>query len=172
MGPEDAGRPMMPPRDTGRGRPAVDLGRFVGDWYLIAGTTTQIEKDAHNAIERCALDEDGTLKSTFCFRRGSFDGEIQRHPPRALTLDNDASAVRGKRIVWSIRPDDQVLYVKEDYSQAIIAMNGRDVVRILARTPSIAHDDFFAHAQVIREQGFDTRKLRFVPQQWDALRTD
>lgn len=31
--------------------PAVDLNRFMGDWYVIACIPTFIEKGAHNAIE-------------------------------------------------------------------------------------------------------------------------
>lgn len=30
---------------------SVDLGRFMGDWYVIANIPIPMEKDAHNAVE-------------------------------------------------------------------------------------------------------------------------
>ena len=35
----------------------VDIGRFMGDWYVIANIPTYIEKGAHNAIESYRLDD-------------------------------------------------------------------------------------------------------------------
>jgi apolipoprotein D and lipocalin family protein len=44
---------------------AVDLERFMGDWYVIANIPTFIEKNAHNAMESYRLAEDGTVATTF-----------------------------------------------------------------------------------------------------------
>jgi apolipoprotein D and lipocalin family protein len=31
--------------------PGVDLGRFMGDWFVIAHVPTRIERQAYNAVE-------------------------------------------------------------------------------------------------------------------------
>ena len=46
----------------------VDLERFMGDWYVIANIPTFLEKGAHNAVETYALNDDGTIATTFTFR--------------------------------------------------------------------------------------------------------
>ena len=38
----------------------VDLGRFMGDWYVIANIPTP-GRGAHNAVESYRLEDDGTL---------------------------------------------------------------------------------------------------------------
>ena len=53
----------------------VDLDRFMGDWYVIANIPTFLEKNAYNAVESYELDSDGTIATTFVFRKGGFDGK-------------------------------------------------------------------------------------------------
>ena len=52
----------------------VDIQRFMGDWYVIANIPTWIEKGAYNPVESYRLDKDGTIATTFAFRKGAFDG--------------------------------------------------------------------------------------------------
>ena len=49
---------------------AVDLERFMGDWYVIANIPTFIETNAYNAMESYRLAGDGTVATTFNFREG------------------------------------------------------------------------------------------------------
>ena len=72
--------------------PQVDLGRFMGDWYVIANIPTFVEKRAHNAVESYRLDSDGTIATTFTFRKGSFDGE-----PSATSRADSCSTRRRTR---------------------------------------------------------------------------
>ena len=41
----------------------VDLERFMGDWYVIASIPTFVEKGAHNAVEKYALNADGSIQT-------------------------------------------------------------------------------------------------------------
>lgn len=161
-----SGCTALPDQEAVRTEASVDIERFMGDWYVIASIPTFIEKDAHNAIESYALAEDGTINTTFSFRKGSFDGELKQYTPRGFILD-ESNALWGMRFVWPIKADYRIMYLNDDYTQTIIGRNKRDFVWIMARTPSISDDDFFEHAQMIREQGYDTSKLKLVPQQWD-----
>ena len=63
---------------------AVDLKRFMGDWYVIASIPTFIEKDAYNAVESYRLDQDGTVATTFRFNQGGFDGPLKEYTPRGF----------------------------------------------------------------------------------------
>lgn len=161
-----SGCTALPDQQAIRTEANVDIERFMGDWYVIASIPTFIEKDAHNAIESYALAEDGTIDTMFSFRKGSFDGELKHYNPRGFILD-ESNAIWGMRFVWPLKSDYRIMYLNDDYTQTIIGRNKRDFVWIMARTPSIADDDFFDHAHMIREQGYDTSKLKLVPQQWD-----
>ena len=67
-----AARSSPPPIHTAK---AVDLNRFMGDWYVIANIPTFIETEAYNAMESCRLAQDGSVATTFSFREGGFEGE-------------------------------------------------------------------------------------------------
>ena len=163
-----SGCATQPERDPIRTESYVDIERFMGDWYVIASIPTFLEEDAFNAIERYELDDDGTIKTTFTFRKGSFDGKQKQYNPRGFIFDTESNAIWGMRFVWPVKSDYRIVYVNDDYSQTIIGRNKRDFVWIMAREPSISEDDFSTHAKLIREQGYDASKLKRVPQQWDV----
>ena len=152
------------PRPTITVVPQVDLPRFMGDWYVIAHIPTFIEKDAYNAIERYDLQPDGTIATTFTFRQGAFDGEPKRYTPTGFV--RDATHARwGMQFVWPIKAEYLIAYLDPGYTQTIIARSARDYVWIMARTPTIPDADYQRHVEQLRAWGYDTAKLRRVPQQ-------
>ena len=62
----------------------VDLDRFMGRWYVLANIPTRIERGAHNAVESYELQDDGTIRTTFTFRKDSFDAPEKAFHARAL----------------------------------------------------------------------------------------
>ena len=79
----------------------VDLERFMGDWYVIANIPTFLEEGAHNAVETYAMNDDGTIATTFTFRKDSFDGKQKEHNPKGFITDTKSNAVWGMRFVCS-----------------------------------------------------------------------
>jgi len=157
-----ASHPPMPTVES------VDLKRFMGDWYVIANIPTFIEKGAHNAVESYALDEDGSIATTFSFRAGSFDGEEKRYTPRGFVVPGSGNAVWGMQFVWPIKADFRIVYLTPDYSQTVIGRNARDYVWIMARTPAISDTDYAAILAHLGKLGYDTALIQKVPQQWEA----
>jgi len=146
----------------------VDLERFMGDWYVIACIPTWIEREAWNAVESYRLDPDGTIATTFTFRRGGFDGPEKRYTPRGFVLDRDSNAVWGMRFVWPIKADYRIAWLSEDYGQTVIAREERDYVWIMARTPVLDESDYASLVRFVASMGYDVAKLRKVPQHWPA----
>ncbi len=144
----------------------VDLNRFMGDWYVIANIPTFLERGAHNAVENYRLDDDGTIETTFTYRKGGFDGEQKKLTARGFVRDADSNALWGMQFIWPFKADYRVAYLDDAYSQTIIARQQRDYVWIMARSPSI---DDASYARLVREVsqlGYDTNKLERVPQSW------
>jgi apolipoprotein D and lipocalin family protein len=146
----------------------VDLARFMGDWYVIASIPTFIEVDAYNAVESYRLAPDGTIETTFTFRAGSFDGETKRYTPRGYVLDRESNAVWGMQFIWPVKADYRIAYLSADYSETVIAREKRDYVWIMARKPHIPDADYQRLLDFVAGQGYDTARVRKVPQRWDA----
>ncbi|MFZ0468120.1 MAG: lipocalin family protein [Thiogranum sp.] len=144
----------------------VDLQRFMGDWYVIASIPTLIERDAYNALESYRLLGDGRVATTFSFNEGGFDGKRKTFTPTGFVLDAESNAIWGMRFVWPIKADYRIVYVDKNYRQTIIGRLQRDYVWIMARAPHIPPDDMQRLIAIIAEQGYDTAKLRQVPQHW------
>ena len=144
----------------------VDLNRFMGDWYVIANIPTFLERNAFNAVETYEMNSDGTIATTFVYRKGGFDGKRKQYNPRGFVTDTESNAIWGMRFIWPIKADYRIVYLEEDYSLTVIARNKRDYVWVMAKTPSIADAKYAELVEFISEIGYDTGKLRKVPQQW------
>ncbi len=142
----------------------VDLERFMGDWYVIANIPTFIEEGAHNALESYRLLDDGTIATTFTFRKGGFDGAEKRYTPHGFVREGTGNAVWGMRFVWPIKADYRIAYVDPDYTQTVVGREARDYVWVMARSPEIPEADYERLVAFVASQGYDTAKIRKVPQ--------
>jgi apolipoprotein D and lipocalin family protein len=144
----------------------VDIDRFMGDWYVIANIPTFLEKGAHNAVETYALNEDGSIQTTFTFRKDGFDGEKKQFNPKGFIKDTETNATWGMRFVWPIKADYRIIYLDEDYSKTVIARQRRDFIWIMARTPEIPDADYQQLVELAGSVGYDVSKIQRVPQKW------
>jgi apolipoprotein D and lipocalin family protein len=142
----------------------VDLPRFMGDWYVIAHIPTFIEREAFNAVESYALAADGTIETTFTFRKGAPDGPAKRYTPKGFVRDRENNSTWGMQFIWPIKAEYLIASLDAGYTQTIIARNARDYVWIMARTPQISETDYTRHVEQLRAWGYDVSKLRRVPQ--------
>ena len=144
----------------------VDLDKFMGRWYVIANIPTFIEKGAHNAVETYELNDDGTIATTFTFRKGDFDGKLKEYNPRGFVLDTESNARWGMRFIWPLKSDYRVVYLDDDYATTVIGRQARDFLWIMARTPTIPDDRYREIVEFTGELGYDTSKIVRVPQRW------
>lgn len=153
--------PAQAPLETVR---SVDLQRFMGDWYIIASIPTFIEKDAYAGIESYAQNADGTIATTFTFRKGGFDGPQKRYTPKGFVVDTQTNATWGMRFIWPIKAEYLILDLAPDYSTTIIGRNKRDYLWIMARTPVLTDDQYAALVRKAVAFGYDASLIRKVPQ--------
>ena len=144
----------------------VDLEKFMGDWYVIANIPTSVERGAHNAVESYRLDADGSIITTFTFRKDGFGGKVKRYCPRGFVRDTGSNAVWGMQFIWPIESDYRIVHVSPDYQRTIIGREKRDNVWIMARTPQLSEADLDDLRQRVQREGYDLSKLELVPQQW------
>lgn len=147
----------------------VELPRFMGPWYVIATIPTFLEKDAWNAVETYELAADGTIATTFNFRKGGFDGPLKTFHPRGFVRDRATNATWGMQFLWPFKAEFLITHLDERYTQTVIGRTARDYVWIMARTPTMAEADYAALVAQLRAQGYAVEQLRRVPQRWPAV---
>ncbi|MEN8801699.1 MAG: lipocalin family protein [Thiogranum sp.] len=144
--------------------PAVELERFMGDWYVIANIPTFLERRAYNAIESYELVDPKQVATTFRFNKGSFNGPLKTYRPTGFVSDDPSNAIWGMQFIWPVKADYRIIYLNADYTQTVIGRNKRDYVWIMARTPTIPDADYSMIIDLIGQQGYDISKIRPVPQ--------
>lgn len=155
--------PARPPLRTVA---SVDLGRFMGDWYVIACIPTFLEKDIANAVESYRLEPDGTVATTFTYRKGGVNGPEKRMTPRGFVLDRTSNAVWGMRFVWPIKADYRIIHLDPEYQTTVVAREKRDYAWIMARTPTLPPAEYDAMLRLLSDVGYDVSKVQKVPQSW------
>ncbi|MES1928454.1 lipocalin family protein [Salinisphaera dokdonensis CL-ES53] len=150
----------------------VDIDRYMGKWYVIAHIPPSVTENAYNSIERYEQIEPGKIATTFTYLEGGFDGEQKTMKPTGSVIENTDNAVWAMRFYWVMRMQYLISYVDADYQTTIVAREKRDYVWIMARTPQIDDATYDSLVQKVADYGYDTSKLRKVPQQPLDQRSD
>lgn len=147
----------------------VDLERFMGRWYVLACIPTPFERGIRDAVETYRLDADGSIATTFRYRRRHPSNRIRTLSMRGVVDDRDTNAVWNMRLLWPFSAEYRIMAVDAGYSRAVIGRNRRDYAWILSRTPEMSHRHFFASVRVLRENGYDADRLQRIPHAPDAV---
>lgn len=150
--------PTIPPVSS------VDLPRFMGDWYVLAHIPSRQEREAYDAVESYRLDADGRIRTTYRQRKGGFDAPLETMEPVGTVVPGTHNAVWGMQFVWPIKAEYVIVDLAPDYSRTIIGRSKRDHVWLMARTPRLPEGELQAAIARIKALGYDTTKLRMVPQ--------
>lgn len=143
----------------------VDIEKFMGDWYVIAGITTPFEKGAFDSVETYRLDADGSIDTTFTFRKDGFDGPLKTYNPRGFVKPDSGNAIWGMQFLWPFRADYRIAYLSDDYRYTIIGRNARDYVWIMARQPVPPEKDIQSLIAKAIGMGYDAEAIERKPQQ-------
>lgn len=143
---------------------SVDLPRFMGDWYVIAQIPTYLERKAYDSVESYRLDADGKIRTTFRYRNGSADAPLKTMEPVGRVVPGTNNAVWEMQFVWPIQAEYVIVDLAPDYSRTIVGRSKRDYVWLMARTPQLPEPELQAAIARIKALGYDTGKLRMVPQ--------
>ena len=144
----------------------VDLDKFMGKWYVIASIPTLLERDIFNAVETYQLREDGTIATTFTFRKNGFDGQKKEYRPRGFVRNQKTNAVWGMQFIWPIKADYRIIYLDSGYKHTIIGRQKRDFVWLMARESTISESSYQKLVETVEKLGYDSSLLIRIPQRW------
>ena len=138
---------------------ALDLSRYLGEWYEIARFDHSFERGIEQAKANYTLNEDGTIK---VMNSGIKDGK----PKTAIGKGKrtDTPALLRVSFFGPFYADYRVMKIDADYTYALVGSGGADYLWILSRArvlPDAAKGELLAEA---KRRGYDTDKLIWVKQ--------
>lgn len=143
----DAPRPPAPQRPA----PALDLSRFMGRWYVIAGTPHAAEAGYVGSYIEYAQRGDGGIDDFYFGRKRSFEKPLEK-----------------KQLAERAAPGD-VLYVDAGYQYALLGHPDRQSAWVFARSPQIGEAQYHELLARFDQQGYDTARFQRVPQTIEQL---
>ena len=139
---------------------ALDLNRYLGEWYEIARFDHSFERGIERAKANYTLNEDGTIKVV---NSGVKDGK----PKTAIGKGKrtDTPALLRVSFFGPFYADYRVMMIDADYTYALVGSGGADYLWILSRTPKLADDAKSELLAEAKRRGYDTDKLIWVKQE-------
>ena len=138
---------------------ALDLNRYLGEWYEIARFDHSFERGVEQAKANYTQNADGTIKVV---NSGIKDGK-----PKTAIGKGKKTDTPGLLRVSFFGPfyaDYRVMLIDKEYTYALVGSGSADYLWILSRTPGLpetAKSELLAEA---RRRGYDTDKLIWVEQ--------
>ena len=145
----------------------VDLDRFMGDWYVLGGKFTALERGVHNGVERYELNEDGSIATTFTFRQGGFDGRERVMRPKGFVYNRETNAEWRMQFLWPFRAAFLIVYLDEDYQHTAIGVPNRKYLWIMGRSPEVDEEVYARIVEAMVGVGYTTNGMVRVPHRWD-----
>ena len=139
---------------------ALDLSRYLGEWYEIARFDHSFERGIERAKASYTLNEDGTIKVV---NSGIKDGK----PKTAIGKGKrtDTPALLRVSFFGPFYADYRVMKIDADYTYALVGSGSASYLWILSRTPKLADDAKSELLAEAKRRGYDTDKLIWVKQE-------
>ena len=144
----------------------VALERFMGSWFVIAHIPLWPERNAWNAVEHYRKLDENRIRTTFIFRDGGPEGDLERFTPTAFVGDDGNPATWEMQFLWPFRADFRIVWLSDDYRHTMIGRKQRDHAWIMARQPHISDADYREMVRYLEEQEYPVAELRRVPHEW------
>ena len=136
---------------------ALDLNRYLGEWYEVARFDHSFERGIEQAKAVYTQNEDGTIKVV---NSGIKDGKPKKAVGKGKRTDDPA--LLRVSFFGPFYADYRVMMIDENYTCALVGSGGADYLWILSRTPALADKAKFALLVEARRRGYDTDKLIWV----------
>lgn len=151
------------PRGTPSPDLPIDLGRFMGDWFVIAHMPLSAEQNAYQAVESYTLRKDGDIDVLFRFCEGALDGPEKRFTMRGWVHDRGTNAEWRVRPFWPLALRYQILQLDPDYTLTVVGHPSGNYAWIMAREPRLAESTLAEITSWLGELGYQTERMRRVP---------
>lgn len=138
---------------------ALELGRYLGDWYEIARYDHSFERGLSHARANYRLNNDGTVIVT---NSGHKNGKMKTSVGKAK-LTGTAGLLRVS-FFGPFYSDYRVMMLSDDYNYALVGSGSSKYLWILSRFPEVPKDVLGLILSEATRRGYSTDKLIWVAQ--------
>ena len=142
----------------------VDLPRFMGPWYVIGTIPWVVEKNNVGTMDVYKARPDGKIDITYVFHRKELSAKREEMHAVGTVLDRKSNATWGVQFLWPFQAPYLVIDLAPDYSTTVIGYPSRDLIWIMARTPTLPEGTYQALVKKAAAQGYDPARIVKVPQ--------
>ena len=107
---------------------------------------------------------DGRIDITYVFHRKTLDAKREEMHAVGTVVDRKTNARWGVQFLWPFQAPYLVIDLDADYRTTVIGHPSRDLIWIMARTPTLPESAYRAILQRVAAQGYDTNRIVKVPQ--------
>ena len=151
----------LPPLET---VDAVDLERYMGEWFIIANIPYFAERGNVASRALYTRREGSDKMDDIYYFREEFDEPVEEMRGSAWVVNDTTNAVWKTRFFWPFTFDYYILALTEDYRAVAVGHPSRDYAWIMAREPRLDDTTYDAMIAVFGRQGWDTSRIMKVPQ--------
>ena len=143
----------------------VDIDKFMGDWYVIAGRVTFLEKGAFNPLEQYTVKrKNGDIKIDikFSFNKNSLNGPKKTIPQKGIVHNQKSNAHWKVSPFWPLKFDFLVIDLdKENYSWTVIGVPSQKYLWIMFREPHPKQDIISNIINKIDAKGYNIESIEY-----------
>jgi apolipoprotein D and lipocalin family protein len=107
---------------------------------------------------------DGRIDITYAFHKKELSAPRKEMHAVGKILDRQSNARWGVQFLWPFQAPYLVIDLAPDYSTTIIGYPSRDLIWIMARTPTLSETTYQSLLQKAAHQGYDVWRIVKVPQ--------
>jgi apolipoprotein D and lipocalin family protein len=143
---------------------SVDLDRYLGRWYEIAGYPAWFQKNCTGVTADYTLRDDGVIQVVNSCRKGSLQGKLKRAKGRAKVVDTTTNAKLKVSFFGPFWGPYWIIDLDADYRWVVVGEPKRKYLWILSRTPQIDRAEFEEILSRLPAKGYDPGKLEHTLQ--------
>jgi apolipoprotein D and lipocalin family protein len=141
----------------------VDIERFMGDWYVVAGRFSPLEKDVYNAVESYKWNEkSGRIDIGFNYNKGSLTGPVKSIPQKGWVFNTQTNAHWKVSPLWPFKFDYLIIALDLDYEWTVIGVPSEKYLWIMTRHPHMPKDKIDAIVEELNSKNYNTKNLVYV----------
>jgi lipocalin len=138
---------------------ALDLKRYLGEWYEIARLEHAFERGMEKCRAMYSLRKDGQIDVV---NSGVKNGTVKQ--AYAVAKTTETPGLLRVSFFWPFYADYRILWLDDDYQYVLVGGSSADYLWILSRTSTIDVSVKNAILAEARQRGYDTDKLIWVEQ--------
>jgi apolipoprotein D and lipocalin family protein len=140
--------------------PAVDLNRYLGKWYEIAGFPMFFQRSClGDTTAEYGLRPDRDISvNNRCRKESGFDGVVGK----AWVVADTGNSQLKVQFFWPFRADYWVIGLDADYRWAVVGNPNRKYLWILSRTPRLPQELLDQALKAAEAQDFDLTQLHYT----------